>query len=116
MVVEDDPAIAELLSRTLGQKYAVSVCNDGAEALSRAVSIRPHLVLLDVNLPGMDGFSVAEAIKQSDALKSTPIIFLTARDHSMDVIRGINVGARHYVTKPFKLDDLMGKVERLLPA
>lgn len=115
MVVEDDPAIAELLAHALGRWYHVHVVSDGADALATAVEMRPDLVLLDVSLPGIDGFTVGEAIKSSELLRRTPIIFLTASDRSMDVVRGINVGAKHYITKPFRLEDVVGKVQRLVP-
>lgn len=114
MVVEDDPAIAQLLAVSLGTRYDVIVVSNGAEALATAVERHPHLVLLDVNLPGLDGFTVAEAIKSSEVLKRTPIIFITARDHALDVVKGINAGAKHYITKPFKLEDVMNKVQKLL--
>lgn len=115
LVVEDDPAIAQLLAHALGRRYRVHVVSDGADALASAVEMRPDLVLLDVSLPGIDGFTVAEAIKASDVLRRIPIIFLTASDRSMDVVRGINVGAKHYITKPFRLEDVVGKVQRLVP-
>lgn len=76
--------------------------------------LRPHLVLLDVNLPGLDGFGVARRIKEDGNLKSVPIIFLTAQDSPTDMIKGIQVGARNYLTKPFKIEDLMKKVQKAL--
>jgi two-component system OmpR family response regulator len=115
LIVEDDPAIAELLAHALRRVYAVTTVTNGTEGLAVASRERPDLVMLDVNLPGMDGFAIAEALKGSDALRRTPIIFLTARDHSLDVIRGINAGAKHYITKPFKLDEVMIKVQKLIP-
>lgn len=116
MVVEDDPAISTMLSRALGLKYDVRVHRDGTAALESAAGDPPDLALLDVTVPGMDGFAVAEAMKKSERLRRVPIIFLTARDHSMDVIRGIQSGARHYITKPFRLEDLAQKIEKLLGA
>lgn len=115
LVVEDDVAIAELLSKALGRFYAVELVHDGGQALKRAETWKPDVVLLDVNLPNADGFTVARAFKSAPALARVPIIFLTAQDHSLDVVRGIQSGAKHYITKPFKLDDVLGKLKRLVP-
>jgi len=115
MIVEDDPAIAELLSRTLDRFYAVEVVSDGARAVPRAAELRPDVILLDVNLPNKDGFAIAQQMKESPALSRIPIIFLTARDRSLDVVKGIQVGAKHYITKPFKIEDVLKKVQKLAP-
>ena len=116
MIVEDDPAIAELLSRTLNRFYEVYVEIDGARAVPTATEFRPDVILLDVNLPNMDGFAIAQQMKDSAVLSKIPIIFLTARDRSLDVVKGIQVGAKHYITKPFKIDDVLKKVQKLVPA
>src|SRR5260221_11323807 len=108
LVVEDDVAIAELLSRALGQLYEVRVVHDGGVAVQTAHDYRPDVILLDVNLPNLDGLSIAQKLKGSPVGK-TPIIFLTAQDKPFDVVKGIQAGARHYITKPFKLDDVLGK-------
>ena len=115
MIVEDDPAIAELLSRTLDRFYEVHVVNDGARAVPTAAEFRPDVMLLDVNLPNTDGFSIAQQMKDSPALAKIPIIFLTARDRSLDVVKGIQVGAKHYITKPFKIEEVLKKVQKLVP-
>jgi two-component system OmpR family response regulator len=114
LVVEDDPAIRALVLRALATRYEVSSASDGDMALVEAATFRPDLLLLDVNLPGIDGFGIAMRIRHMDGFKRTPIIFLTARDRPSDTIRGIQVGARHYLTKPFKLDDLLAKVQKAL--
>jgi DNA-binding response OmpR family regulator len=115
LVVEDDVAIAELLSKTLGRFYVVELVHDGGQALKRAESFKPDVVLLDVNLPNADGFSIAQSLKGAPALAKVPIIFLTAQDRSLDVVRGIQAGAKHYITKPFKLEEVLAKLKRLLP-
>ncbi len=115
LIVEDDPAIAELLSKTLARLYDVSVVTDGGQAISTATTYGPDLVLLDVNLPNKDGFAIAQSMKGSSTLGKIPIIFLTAQDRSLDVVRGIQVGAKHYLTKPFKLEVLLQKVKKLVP-
>lgn len=115
MIVEDDAAIADLLVRTLGRFYEVSVVNDGGRAVARATELRPDVVLLDVSLPNKDGFAIAQAMKGVRELARIPIIFLTAHDRSLDVVKGIQVGAKHYITKPFKIDDVLQKVKKLAP-
>jgi DNA-binding response OmpR family regulator len=115
MIVEDDQAIADMLSKMLVRFYDVRVVHDGGAAISTAAQYRPDVILLDVNLPNMDGFAIAQGLKGSPELGRVPIIFLTAQDHSLDVVKGIQVGAKHYITKPFKIDDVMKKVRRLIP-
>jgi DNA-binding response OmpR family regulator len=115
MIVEDDPAIADMLSKMLVRFYDVRVVNDGGLAISTAIDYRPDVILLDVNLPNMDGFAIAQGMKGTPELGRIPIIFLTAQDRSLDVVKGIQVGAKHYITKPFKIDDVIKKVKRLIP-
>ena len=114
LVVEDDPAIARMLEKILQADYEVMVAHNGAEALQKARRFPPHLALLDVMMPGMDGLRLAERLKVEPGLGKTPIIFLTAKDTPSDVVRGIQAGARHYLTKPFKLDEVRDKVAKVL--
>lgn len=114
LVADDDPAIGRLLERVLNREFDVVVASDGRGALALAGQIRPHLMILDVMMPAMDGFTLAAQIRLIPELKSTPIIFLTARDTPLDTIKGIQAGARHYLTKPFKIDDLTAKVKKTL--
>ena len=115
VIAEDDPAIASMLEKVLSQHYDVSVAHDGRSALALAAQPpRPALLLLDVMMPLLDGLGVAAEIKKSAELKSIPIIFLTAKTGATDVIKGIQSGARHYITKPFKIDDVLAKVKKAL--
>jgi DNA-binding response OmpR family regulator len=115
VIAEDDPAIATMLEKLLAPHYDVSVARDGHAALAQAARPpRPALLLLDVMMPGLDGLSVAAAVRQNAALKGVPIIFLTAKGAASDVIKGIQSGARHYITKPFKIDDVLTKVKKTL--
>jgi DNA-binding response OmpR family regulator len=115
LFAEDDAAIATLVRRVLGQHYDVSHASTGAIALELArVEPGPDLILLDVMLPGLDGFAVAAKIRTMPRLKRVPILFVTARGSPADVIRGIQVGARHYIQKPFSIDDLLSKVKKAL--
>ena len=115
VIAEDDPAIASMLQKVLSQHYDVTVVHDGKNALIQAASQpRPALLMLDVMMPGLDGIGVASEIKKMPELKSIPIIFLTAKTGATDVIKGIQSGARHYITKPFKIDDVLAKVKKAL--
>ena len=115
LVVDDDPEIRTLLERLLSQKYRVTAASDGASALAAASRPTfPDLVILDVMMPGMDGFEVATRIRALPNTRKVPVLFVTARDTPMDVIRGIQSGARSYITKPFKMEDLLQKVSAAL--
>lgn len=114
LVADDDPAISRLLERILGRDYDVVVASDGGGALALADTCSPQLLILDVMMPGMDGFVLAQKIRLLPHLKGVPIIFLTARDGPLDTIKGIQAGARHYLTKPFKIEDLVAKVKKTL--
>jgi DNA-binding response OmpR family regulator len=115
MVVEDDAAIREMLVRSLGLEYRVYEAHDGQMALDMLNEMKePDLMLLDVMMPNMDGHELASKLKAEKRFKTVPIVFLTGLDSPKDVVKGINVGARHYVTKPFKIQDLLGKVAKAI--
>jgi DNA-binding response OmpR family regulator len=114
LVVEDDDAIATMLVKMLSQKYEVERARDGNEGLAIADRLRPQLVILDVMMPGLDGYAVAQRLRLIPTLKNVSIIFLTAKGGAMDVVKGIQSGARFYVTKPFKMEDLLAKVKKAL--
>ncbi|HYO95673.1 MAG TPA: response regulator transcription factor [Polyangiaceae bacterium] len=115
LVAEDDPAIAGMLVKVLGQHYEVVHAATGIAAVELAVK-QPHpaLLLLDVMMPGMDGYQVAARIRAIPQLKAIPIIFLTAKAAPGDVIRGIQHGAKHYIQKPFKIEEVVAKVKKTL--
>ena len=114
LIAEDDETIASMLVRILGVRYEVHRAQDGKQAVALADRIRPNLVLLDVMMPGLDGYATAQHIRSIPSLKNVSVIFLTAKGGAMDVVKGIQSGARFYVTKPFKMDDLLSKVKRAL--
>ena len=100
LVVEDDAKMAELLRRGLtGQGHAVDVAPDGLKGLEKAQAMTFDVIVLDVMLPGMDGLHVAKRLRASGV--RTPILMLTARDSVPDIVRGLDVGADDYLTKPF---------------
>lgn len=112
VVGDDDREIRSLLKRALERDYDVAAAADGPEVIALASKEPfPELVLLDVMMPGMDGFQVAAQIRALPHGKRVPIMFLSARDSPMDKIRGIQAGARSYLVKPFKLEELMAKVK-----
>jgi CheY-like chemotaxis protein len=116
LVVDDDPTILRLLQVNLEMEgHEVLTAGDGFEALERLREGRPEVVLLDVMMPGLDGWQVCERIRADDdaSLASTPVVFLSARAQESDLARGTEVGADAYVTKPFDPLALIELVERL---
>ena len=111
LLAEDDPAIAEPLARALGREgYDVDVQGTGQGAIDGAPGA--DLVVLDLGLPDMDGLDVARAIRQQGL--STPVLVLTARADEVDLVVGLDAGADDYVTKPFRLAELLARVRALL--
>lgn len=109
LVVDDDPGISEMLAILLeSEGYDVSVCANGTSALPLFRAERPDLVLLDVMLPGLDGVSVCRMIREES---DVPIIMMSARTDSVDVIAGLEAGADDYVTKPFENSVLLARVK-----
>ncbi len=115
LVVEDDKDLAELLAYNLKKEgYEVFVCLKGAEAIKLIESENPDLVLLDVMLPDFDGFRIAEYIRNSEEVKDIPIVFITAKDMEQDKLKGFNLGADDYITKPFSVKELVARVKAVL--
>lgn len=114
LIVDDDPDIARLLGRALMADYEVDVALNAGEALAKATKHPPDLAMLDVMMPGIDGFGLAERLRLLPGLSRLPLMFLTAKGDARDQIRGIQVGAKHYITKPFKLSDVVDKVKKAL--
>ena len=109
LVVEDEPTLIDTLEYNLTrQGYAVSTAADGFKALELARSLHPDLIVLDVMLPGLDGFEICRILRQE---MSTPILMLTARDDEIDKVVGLEVGADDYLTKPFSMRELMARVK-----
>jgi class 3 adenylate cyclase len=111
LVVEDTPANIQVLNSTLKEKgYLVSVATSGAQALEVVGRMRPDLILLDVMMPGMDGFETCRRLKASSATSDIPVIFITARTETADIVKGFEVGAVDYVAKPFNAHELLARV------
>ena len=112
LVVEDDRNIAELLRMYLEKEgYAVTIAADGGEGLTKFRTIKPDLVLLDVMMPVMDGWSVCKAIR---AEGNTPVIMLTAKGETDDKVAGLKSGADDYITKPFEMKEVLARIEAVL--
>ncbi|HUY06167.1 MAG TPA: response regulator transcription factor [Acidimicrobiales bacterium] len=113
LVVDDEPNITSLISTALRYEgFEVASAANGREALNEVASFRPHLVLLDVMLPDLDGFEVARRLRQE--ARRVPILFLTAKDATEDKIRGLTLGGDDYVTKPFSLEELLARIRAVL--
>ena len=109
LVVEDDTSLRETLVYNLArQEYSVEAVGDGLAALEAARKNHPDLVLLDLMLPGMDGFEVCRILRQE---MNIPILILTARDDEIDRVIGLEIGADDYITKPFSMRELMARVK-----
>jgi two-component system phosphate regulon response regulator PhoB len=115
LVVEDDDSVRTLLGRQLQSEYQVHQASDANAALGMLKTIPlPDLIICDVMMPGMTGIQFAKHLKGINEYKQVPIIFLTARTGALDVIEGINAGARNYITKPFNMKDLLDKVAKAM--
>ena len=113
LVVDDEPNIVELLSTSLRfAGFEVRTAQDGAEALDVARSFGPDLLVLDVMMPGLDGFDVLRSLRSSGS--RTPVVFLTARDAPKDRVSGLTLGGDDYVTKPFSLEELVARIRAVL--
>ncbi|WP_283255712.1 MtrAB system response regulator MtrA [Gulosibacter sp. ACHW.36C] len=114
LVVDDDTALAEMIGIVLDSEgYDPSFCSDGALAVAKFRDEEPDLVLLDVMLPGMDGIEICEAIR---AESGVPIIMLTAKSDTTDVVRGLEAGADDYIVKPFDPKELVARIKTRLRA
>jgi DNA-binding response OmpR family regulator len=115
LVIEDDEIVARTIERSLrGGELKVSIANSGVEGLKTARRRPPDLVILDIIMPGMDGYTVCREIRADPMLEDTPILFLTAKAKDEDKIAGFLAGADDYLCKPFNLDELILRVRAIL--
>ena len=113
LVVEDDPNIRELLSASLRfAGFAVDAVTTGAEAVTAGREAKPDLIVLDVMLPDYDGFEVIKRLRETGI--RVPVVFLTARDGTEDMVRGLTAGGDDYVTKPFSLEEVIARLRALM--
>ena len=112
LLIEDEPDLADALARSLTESaFAVDVSRDGDDGLFQALAAPYDAIILDVMLPGRDGWSVLEAIRAAG--RTVPVIMLTARDAVPDRVRGLNLGADDYLTKPFDVAELVARLRAL---
>ncbi len=115
MIVDDDMDSLLPLKRSLEREnYKVVEAYNGQEALQKATTLTPDVILLDLMMPGMDGYEVCNRLKKEITSKNTQIIMLTARDDVVDKVRGLELGADDYVTKPFNLSELKARIKTAL--
>jgi len=114
LIVDDTETNVDILVATLGSAYEVSVALDGPTALEAVTEARPDLILLDVMMPGMDGYEVCRRLKADESTASIPVIFLTALTDARDERKGLQLGAVDYITKPFNPDLVKSRVRNHL--
>jgi two-component system, OmpR family, phosphate regulon response regulator PhoB len=115
LIVEDEPDILELAAYNLTQAgFAVDKAEDGETGLKRATEARPDLIVLDLMLPGIDGFEVCRRLKQAEATRHIPVLMLTARAAEIDRVVGLELGADDYVVKPFSPRELVLRIRAIL--
>jgi len=115
LIVEDDEIVAKTIERCLrGSEYRVRVANSGVEGLQAAHREVPDLVVLDVIMPGMDGYTVCREMRADTMLSDVPILFLTAKTKDEDKISGLTAGADDYLGKPFNVDELLLRIRAIL--
>ncbi|WP_332367641.1 response regulator [Spirosoma telluris] len=111
LIVDDMPNNISVLFETLTRfNYKVLVARDGKSAIGQAQLAQPDLILLDVMMPGMDGFETCRRLKQLESTQTIPVIFMTALSETIDKVNGFNMGAVDYITKPFQLQEVLARI------
>ena len=113
LYVEDETFLAKIVSETLQSRgYEVLLEEDGARALEQFIKLKPDICILDIMLPNKDGFAIADEIREKDP--QVPIIFLSAKSQTSDVVNGFKMGASDYIRKPFSMEELIVRIENVL--
>jgi two-component system, OmpR family, response regulator len=113
LVVDDEQSITDLVAMALRyERFAVQVAHTGRRALDAVESFSPDLLVLDVMMPGIDGFEVARRLRNAE--RHVPVLFLTARDATEDKVRGLTLGGDDYMTKPFSVEELVARIRAIL--
>ncbi len=111
LVIEDSLLVQSLLSEIFHSEYELEIQGDGLSGLSSAQTSHPDLILLDIRMPGMDGFEVCRILKENNETREIPIIFMTSLDAEADKVKGFRAGANDYVSKPFYQQELRARVK-----
>ncbi|MDB9449752.1 response regulator transcription factor [Dolichospermum circinale] len=115
LVIDDDPAISELVAVNLEMAgYDVSQAEDGIKGQALALQLQPDLIMLDLMLPRVDGFTVCQRLRRDERTSEIPVLMLTALSQTQNKVEGFNAGADDYLTKPFELEELLARVRALL--
>ncbi len=113
LLIEDQEKLADNIRRYLElERYAVAVAHDGVDGFEKAMTQEFDLIILDINLPGMDGYVLCTMLRRNK--KNTPVLMLTARAKQEEIVKGLDIGADDYLTKPFDLEELLARVRALL--
>ena len=116
LIADDEQSIRLLVRRLLSQNYIVLEASDGEEAIDIARRENPDLILMDIMMPGVDGYTPCHQITKGQATKAIPVVMLTGVGHELNKKLSFEVGATGYITKPFILQDLLDVIRPLLPA
>ncbi len=114
LIVDDERNVRRLVRGMLGKENIVIEAEDGEVAVRMARSHKPHLILMDVMMPKMDGYTACQTIKTTPVTKAIPVVMLTALGHELNVELGQEMGADGYITKPFSHQDLLDTIDRFL--
>lgn len=113
LLAEDEPALGQIVAESLeSQGFDVVFCQDGKQALEAYYKEQPQLMVLDVMMPKLDGFSLAKEVRMQDP--NIPILFLTAKSQTKDVVEGFSIGGNDYLKKPFSIEELIVRIKNLL--
>jgi len=114
LIVDDEPSVRALVKKLLGKGYVVLEANDGEEAVNMAFNQKPDLILMDILMPKMDGYTACNKVKKDPLTRAIPVVMLTAVDHELNVKLSQEMGANGYITKPFTPRDLLAAVDQFL--
>ncbi len=115
LLIDDDPIISEMVTLNLEHAgYQVSQASDGIKGQALAIQLMPDMIILDLMLPRVDGFTVCQRLRRDERTKEIPVMMLTAMGQTQDKVEGFNAGADDYLTKPFELEEMLARVRALL--
>jgi DNA-binding response OmpR family regulator len=115
VIVDDEPNIVMTLEYTFKKhNFEVYIARDGSEALDILENVVPDVIMLDIMMPKVDGYQTLRLIKESDKLKSTKVVFLTAKNKASDIEKGLKLGADKYLTKPFSVKKIVSEINELI--